>query len=307
MNLKHENIIVLGCTGRLGSALLKEYSLKNSVIGLDRKNLDLTDLNSIRKTLDPLTYTKLILTGALTAVDYCENNQKEAFLINASAPKLIAEISAEKNAHVTFISTDYVFNGYSKQPYAETDLEKPLSIYGASKLEGEKNVLKVSKANLVARVSWLYGSNKSAFPEWIIKEAVEKSQLALPSNKIGCPTYVEDVVHFLRLLLDLENKRKPAGGIFHLSNSGQCNWRDWGQYCIDQAKLAGIPIKCDMISSNELKDIASFVAKRPINSVLDISKFIEFTNFIPRQWNEALESHLSSVSKGGFKRPKQSL
>jgi dTDP-4-dehydrorhamnose reductase len=297
VNLNHEKIIILGCAGRLGSALVKDYSLKDSVIGLGRKNINLTDLNSIRKALKPLTYTKLILTGALTSVDYCENNQKEAFLINALAPKLIAEISAEKDAHVTFISTDYVFDGYSKQPYTETDSEKPLSVYGASKLEGEKNILKVSESNLVARVSWLYGSNKPAFPEWIIKEAVEKSQLALPSNKIGCPTYVEDVVNFLRLLLGLDSKRKPAEGIFHLANSGQCNWRDWGQYCIDQAKLAGIPIKCDMISSNKLEDIDSFVAKRPVNSVLDISKFIEFTNFIPRQWNEVLKWHLSGISK----------
>lgn len=264
------------------------------MIGLTRKELDLADPESIRRALEPLEYDRLILPGALTAVDYCEDHEDEAFAINADGPKLIAEISAEKGAHVTYISTDFVFGGLSERAYTEEKVPKPLSVYGASKLEGEESVLGVSQDNLVARVSWLYGAGKAAFPEWIIQQAMKQTSLALPEEKIGSPTYTGDVVDYLASLLSL-NGGTPSGGIFHLSNSGQCTWQQWGQFCIDQAAAAGLPLKTRVIAANGLEDITAFVAKRPINSVLSTEKFTRHTGVTPRSWQDAMREHFAKT------------
>ena len=286
-------MVIIGAAGRLGSALRNSFSSNHHIVGLTRADLDLADAESIRRGLENLEYDRLILPGALTGVDYCETHEDEAFAVNADGPKLVAEISAEKGAHVTYISTDFVFGGFSSRAYTEDRIPRPLSVYGASKLEGEENILGVSKDNLVARVSWLYGSGKPAFPEWIIQQALTKSELALPAEKIGCPTYTEDVVDYLRLLLGLANGNVAARGMFHLSNSGQCSWLEWGQFCLDQAVEAGLGLKTTKIDGNWLDDISAFVAQRPINSVLDISKFTQLTGVAPRPWQDAMSEHFS--------------
>lgn len=278
--------------------MLKSYSQNHDVISLTRAELNLVDPESIRRALEPLEYDRLILPGALTAVDYCETHEDEAFAINADGPKLIAEICAEKGAHVSYISTDFVFDGLSTHAYSEAMVARPLSVYGASKLEGEEAVLGVSKDYLVARVSWLYGSGKPAFPEWIIQQAMKQSALALPEEKIGIPTYTEDVVDYLKALIALDGGM-PGGGIFHLSNSGQCNWQEWGQFCIDQAAAAGVALKTRKILGNCLEDIVAFAAPRPINSVLSTEKFTRQTGIVPRSWQDAMKEHFAKTLIAG--------
>jgi dTDP-4-dehydrorhamnose reductase len=284
------SLVVIGAAGRLGSALVGSYSKHHRVIGLTRSELNLVDPDSIRRALEPLDFDRLILPGALTAVDYCEDHEDEAFAVNADGPKLIAEICADKGAHVTYISTDFVFDGISERAYCETAIARPLSVYGASKLEGEEGVLAVSEHNLVARVSWLYGASKPAFPEWIVGQALKQEQLALPEEKLGSPTSAEDVVDLLGKLLGLEGGM-PASGVFHLSNSGHCSWQEWGQFCLDQASAAGLPLKTTKMGANNLEDIVAFVASRPINSVLSTEKFTRHTGVTPRPWQEALREH----------------
>lgn len=287
-------LVIVGAAGRLGGALLKSYSASHHSTGLTRAELNLADPESIRRALEPLEYDRLILPGALTSVDYCESHEEEAFAVNADGPKLIAEISAEKGAHVTYISTDFVFGGLSEGAYTEERVPKPLSVYGASKLEGEEVVLGVSQDNLVARVSWLYGAGKAAFPEWIIQQAMKHTALALPEEKTGSPTYTGDVVDYLKLLLGLDGGA-PARGIYHLSNSGHCTWQQWGQFCLDQAAAAGLPLKTRVISANCLEDVAAFVAQRPINSILCTEKFTRHTGIIPRSWQDAMRDHFDKT------------
>ena len=286
-------LVIVGAAGRLGAALVKRYSEDHTVRGLTRDDLDLSDPESVRRALEPLDYDRLILPGGLTAVDYCEDHEDEAFAVNANGPRLVAEISAAKGAHLTYISTDFVFDGCCSKACHESLKARPLSVYGASKLEGEENVLGVSDRNLVARLSWLFGAGKPAFPEWIIQQAMKHDDLSLPEEKTSSPSYSEDVVGYLALLLSLDDGGPPAGGIYHLSNSGQCTWREWGQFCLDEAAAAGLPIQTRRMGANCLEDIAAFVAKRPINSVLDTSKFTQFAGFVPRPWQEAMRDHFA--------------
>lgn len=299
-----KRIVVVGAAGRLGRSLVEFLEPHHQVIGLDRKQLDLGSMASIDAALAGLDYDLLFLAGALTAVDYCETHVAEAFAVNAAGPGRIAEITATKGAHMTYISTDMVFDGTQAHPYVESDKPNPISVYGASKLAGEVRVLDASAGNLVIRVSWLYGPGRPAFPEWVIDKACTGPNLTLPGDKIGCPTYTLDLVRWLAALVFDRNKG-PASGIFHLCNSSPCTWRDWGQFCIDTARAAGWPVMAGDIVGVPVASVAAFVAKRPLNSALSTDKFRSLTGLRPRDWTEAQRdflSHCDILSKSPWHR-----
>jgi hypothetical protein len=183
-----KRVVVVGSGGRLGSSLVSYLRRDHEVTGFARADLDLGCPESIGKALEPLDYDLLFLTGALTAVDYCETHRDEAFAVNASGPGLIAGISAGKGAHVTYISTDLVFDGGADAPYRETDEARPINVYGASKLEGERRVLEATAT------IWLRGFHGSSglagrrFPSGSSARPARKD-VTLPGNKTGCPTY----------------------------------------------------------------------------------------------------------------------
>ncbi len=279
----NESFLVVGSGGRLGRSLVDCLARSGPVAGLDRKHLDLTDGDGIRHVLDPLEYDHLVLTAALTAVDHCETHREEAFAVNATAAGIIAEVSAAKGARVTYISTDMVFDGTKDGPYSEEDPARPANVYGESKLEGERRVMAASARNLVARVSWVHGPARPAFPEWIIGRACEETNLTLPGDKLCCPTYTLDLIGWLDALW-----RTPAQGIFHLCNSSPCLWRDWGQACIDLARENGIPVIADTIRPVPVDSVPSFVARRAKNTAMETAKFTAATGIHPRHWHEAL-------------------
>ena len=283
-------IVIIGAAGRLGQALQLRFSRDARVIGLTRSDLDLTAPESIRSALEGLDFDRLILPAAMTAVDPCETDPETAFAINAAAPKLVAEICAAKGAHMTYVSTDFVFDGAKPDAYDEDDAAEPISVYGASKLKGETNVLEADPGHLVVRVSWLYGPGKPAFPEWIVGKACAETEIALPGDKTGSPTSSVDVADWIAALI-LDPARPPAAGIYHLCNSGSCTWRDWGQACIDLAREAGVPVIAETIAANTLADIPAFLAPRPANSVMSNAKLAAFTGVEPRPWRQALREH----------------
>ncbi|MEM1082950.1 MAG: dTDP-4-dehydrorhamnose reductase [Verrucomicrobiota bacterium] len=284
-------VVVVGSNGRLGCEVVAALRDQCEVTGLGREDLDLSSADSIRTALEHLEYDRVVIPAALTAVDYCETHEDEAYAVNAEGPRLIAEISREKGAHVTYVSTDFVFDGTKQGPYSEDDQVNPISVYGASKLRGEELVLREDRANLVVRVSWVFGPGRPAFPEWIIGQAREKSELFLPADKLACPSSSRDLARMLKPLV-IGKKGEGASGIFHLCNSGTCSWRDWGQFCLDEAADAGVPLKTRRIGRNLVSDVEAFVAKRPLNSALDTSKYARWTGITPPSWQDALSTHL---------------
>src|SRR6266446_3766732 len=144
-------IIILGTGGRLGAALAREFK-DYDITGFDREQLDLSDLDGLRTKLDPLAFDVLVNAAGFTNVDACETERDRAFLINAEAPGVLAKICNAKNAKLIHFSTDYVFDGEKRTPYTEEDQANPISVYGESKLIGEKNVLAVENHHLVCRL-----------------------------------------------------------------------------------------------------------------------------------------------------------
>ncbi|MEO8614654.1 MAG: NAD(P)-dependent oxidoreductase [Luteolibacter sp.] len=291
MSVDRKRVVVVGASGRLGSALVGLLQVEHEVTAIGRKQMDIGSARSIRDMLSPLDYDYLFLTGAMTGVDYCETHAQEAMAVNAEGPAIIAGISANKGAHVTFISTDMVFDGKKREPYVESDIPNPISVYGTSKLAGEQEVLAVSGGNLVLRLSWVFGPDRPAFPEWIIGKGCLESGLTLPGDKICCPTFTSDAIGWIKDLV-LGRAAAPASGVFHLCNSEPCSWREWGQFCIDTARKSGLPMLANVIEGVPLGSVPAFVAKRPVNSAMSTEKFTQMSGIRPRHWKLAIDEFL---------------
>jgi dTDP-4-dehydrorhamnose reductase len=286
-------IAIIGANGRLGAALAREYARDFELTSFERRQLDLGQLDRVRSALAATKFELLINCAALTNVDYCESHREEAFVVNAEAPRLLAEIANEKSARLVHFSTDYVFDGKKTDPYVEEDKAVPLSVYGESKLEGEQRVLEASSQHLVVRLSWVFGPDKPSFIDQIIQRARENDVVTAVADKFSAPTFTIDVAGWLRLVVE-----KNANGILHLTNNGGCSWQEWAQYAIDVCRSRGLPLKAERVEAVSLGDMKNFVAQRPVHTVLSTAKFTALTGVQPRHWREAVAEYISAhVSK----------
>ncbi|HEX8280659.1 MAG TPA: dTDP-4-dehydrorhamnose reductase [Chthoniobacterales bacterium] len=281
-------IIIVGAGGRLGGALVREYSGEHEVTAFNHAQLDLAAPEEMRRVLGALEFDLLINCAAQTNVDRCETHRDEAFALNAEAPAILAEICSAKNARLLHISTDYVFDGKQNEPYREEDEPNPISIYGESKLVGERGVLAVDGNHVVARVSWVFGPDRPSFIDWIIQRAREDERVAAVADKFSTPTYTRDIAGMLRPFLDAA----VAGGIVHVANTGQCSWREYGQWALDCCAAEGMPLRARSVDAISLADMKNFVARRPIFTVLATEKLERLTGQPPRDWREAVAEYV---------------
>ena len=282
-------IVIVGSGGRLGAALAREWAAAgDEIAGFNHKTLDLGDAAAIDAALGPIEFDALVNCAALTHVDYCESHEDEAYRINAHAVADLGKICAAKGARMIHISTDYVFDGEKRTPYREEDAAKPLGIYAASKLAGENALQEKYPQHLGARVSWVFGPDRPSFIDQILKRATETDALAAVADKIAVPTYTLDIAQWLRPFL----RELREGGLLHLCNGGECTWQQYGQYAIDVAAAAGVVFKGRAIAAQKMADIAAFIAKRPIYTVMSTQKFARLTGITPRSWQEAAEDYV---------------
>ena len=281
-------IVILGTGGRLGAALLREYRDKFEVTGFDRTQLDLSDMNDVPEKLQETGFDVLINAAAFTKVDLCETEPDRAFLINAEAPRVLAEICGEMSSRLIHFSTDYVFDGEKREPYTEGDQAAPISIYGESKLAGEKNVLAAQDRNLVVRVSWVFGPDRPSFIDAMIKAALESERVDAIADKFSAPTYTRDVAELLPQFFE----RSVDGGIVHFSNAGQCSWQEYAQWALDCCHNAGLPLRARTVGAGKLENMTNWIARRPVYSVLSTAKYTKLTGISPRTWREAVSDYI---------------
>ena len=282
-------IVILGSGGRLGAALLREYRDKFDVAGFNHTQLNLSDLGAVREKLRNIRFDILINAAGFTKVDLCETQPDHAFLINAQAPLVVAEICDQKNARLIHFSTDYVFDGAKREPYTEEDQASPISVYGESKLAGENNVLAAKSQNLVVRVSWVFGPDRPSFIDAMIQQAQENDEVDAVADKFSTPTYTLDIAAMLPEFFDAN----VAGGILHFANAGQCSWREYAQWAVDCCHDGGLPLKAKTIGERELRDMTNWIARRPIYSVLSSRKYTKLTGISPRTWREAVSDYIT--------------
>lgn len=287
-------IVIVGAGGRLGQALERELSDDCDILGVARNDLELSDQGAVEKFFEQLDFSCVIVPAALTAVDYCEDHEEEAYAVNAVAPEVIARVCRKRGARMIHYSTDFVFDGEKEGPYREADAVRPLSVYGASKLEGERKVFAVGGDAVVLRLAWVFGPDRPGFPEWIVGQAEQSESLKLPGDKIGSPSFTRDVAKWTGHFLP-GGKAGAAQGVFHLGNSGSCTWREWGEACLRAAKERGRALRTTSIVAGKLADVEAFVAPRPRNSALDPQHFAEVTGVEPRPWEMAVQAHFDEV------------
>lgn len=285
-------VLLLGRHGLLGAAWqeVMEADGTFNVTSCGRGTLNLANPASLNDALADFEFDVLINAAAHTAVDDCELNSNLAFQVNAHSPGVLAKLCADRGARMIHFSTDFVFDGEQETPYRETDTPAPLSVYGKSKLEGEAEVLSASAAHTVVRLSWLFGSGRAAFPEWLLGKARESDHVEVVGDKIGCPTHSLEVARdFLPWLKD--NQR--PGGLWHYCQPDPCAWSDYAQAVLDTAVAAGIELRATKVTPIPISSLVGLIAKRPRQSAMSTAKFTAAAGHAPRPWKESLQEHLS--------------
>ena len=207
--------------------------------------------------------------GAQTNVDLCRK-------VNADASANVAIACREIGSKMAYISTDFVFDGLKKHPYLETDCANPISVYGATKYEGEQRIKEILDRFFIVRISWLYGRNGKNFVYTIRNAGMNNPQLKVVNDQIGTPTFTLDVADGLLKII-----RKDCPGIFHLTGEGECSWYDFAAEILN---LYGIQVPVIPISSSEL----SRPAPRPAYSVLENARFWSVTGGKMPDWKDSL-------------------
>ncbi len=275
-------ILVVGSKGMLGQDLLALLGERGR--GVDLPEIDITDMVSVQKILTALKPKVVVNCAAYTDVDGCETNAETAMQVNAEGVAFLAMITREIGAKLVQISTDYVFDGSKGSPYREDDLQKPLNIYGESKLAGELNV-DINPDNLLIRTQWLYGINGKNFVETMLKLAKEKDELSVVDDQIGSPTWTMDLARGIIALID-----KDCRDVYHFANSGNTSWNGFAKAIFEES---GIPVKLHSMTTEQLNR----PARRPLYSTLDCGKLIKDTSFTPQPWREALKQYLALRNK----------
>ncbi|MFN2622816.1 MAG: dTDP-4-dehydrorhamnose reductase [Chthoniobacterales bacterium] len=288
-----KRVVIIGAGGRLGAALMRQYAGAFDVVGFNHAQLDLGKPEQLRTTLGGFEFDALINTAAQTDVDRCETHQEEAFALNAEAPRVLAEISSAKRARFIHISTDYVFDGEKREPYTEQDVARPISVYGESKWEGERRALETNDRALIVRVSWVFGPDRPSFVDWAIGQAREREDVNAIADKWATPTYTLDLAQLLKPLVASDE----IAGFLHLANRGECSWQAYAQWALDCCRAEGIPMKATKIGKASLAEMKSFIAKRPVYSVLSTAKYESLTGVAPRPWQEAVAEFVREHKK----------
>jgi dTDP-4-dehydrorhamnose reductase len=282
-------VLIVGAGGRLGAALMREYHGEHDVGGFNHEQLNLSNLDKIREKLGETDFDVIINAAAFTNVDLCETQPEQAFRINAEAPGVLAEICGEKSARLIHFSTDYIFDGEKRAPYTEEDEANPISVYGESKLAGEKKVLATENRHLVVRVSWVFGPDRLSFVDGMIKRAQEAEKVDAVADKFSTPTYTRDIARMLPEFFD----RDVEGGILHFANAGKCSWQEYAQWALDCCDQAGLSLKAKTIGACRLKDMADWIARRPVYSVLSTAEYTQLTGTSPRTWRDAVADYIT--------------
>lgn len=274
-------VLVTGSDGLVGTNILPFLEERFDVIPAFEKDWDISDMQAGIEVVARERPDVLLNLAAVTNVDGCEDNPELAFKVNGEAPATLAMLCTRFGARLVHFSTDYVFDGMKESPYAEEDGTCPLSVYGKSKLLGEKNVVELNRSAIVIRTEWIYGRGGENFVTKVLRSARETGRAEVVDDQWGTPTYAKDLGPAVAALIE-GNK----AGVYHVTNSGACTWYGFARQIFS---LLHMDIICTPISSNQL----SRKAKRPANSVLNCNKLQIHTNLHMRRWEAALQEYLT--------------
>lgn len=293
-------LVIGGMSGQVARELAALDDPAFNVIIRGRPYTDLANPASLANTISDVQPDVVILSGAYTAVDQAESEQATARAINAAGPAAVGAACGAVGIPVVHLSTDYVFDGAKTDFYVETDTTRPLTVYGATKLEGEQALAASGARHVIVRVSWVHAPDGKNFVRTMLRLAKTRERLNVVDDQIGRPTYASHLAIALReiatrLVLD----RAAPTGLFHLTGSGEpCSWRQFAQMVFAASKVRGGPVAAtDPIPTSAYPT----PAKRPANSLLDCSRMADVYGLALPDWRDGVEACVAAIQKAGWR------
>lgn len=300
-------VLVTGVAGQLGHDVMNELAKRGydgigtdiadsysgvqdntAIVGMPYVQLDITDAESVEKTIKEIKPDVVVHCAAWTAVDAAEDeeNRDKVFAVNVEGTKNIARICKEIDAKMVYTSTDYVFDGQGTEPWKPDCKEyAPLNIYGQSKLDGEFAVSEILNKYFIVRIAWVFGTNGNNFIKTMLKVGKKFDTIRVVNDQIGTPTYTYDLA---RLLVDMIETDKY--GYYHATNEG--GYISWYDFACEIFRQAGYSTNVNPVTTEEY---GISKAKRPFNSRLDKTKLVE-NGFTPLpDWQDALKRYLDEI------------
>lgn len=275
-------VVLGGKTGLLGQSLVRALEAAGwIVIPLGRADVDIFDPEALGGLLDREECGALFNAVAYTQVDKAEDEPEAAFRLNATLPRLLGGLAKPRGIRLVHYSTDFVFDGRADTPYTPESPTNPLSVYGRSKLEGERALLNLDPPGLlIIRTAWLFGPGRMNFVRRILELARTRDQLNVVHDQVGSPTYTPDLARNSVALV-----QAGGAGLHHLACSGRASWCELASEAVSAAGLhcAVAPITTEQYPTK---------ARRPAYSVLDLAKFTGATGIKPRPWVQCLREYV---------------
>ena len=286
-------VLITGANGQLGWELQRTKPKGWQLIALSRAELDITDSAGVKSVFQQYQPDLVINCGAYTGVDKAESEKEKAFAVNGNGPANIAGAAADIQARLIHISTDFVFDGTKSQPYLPEDNPKPVSVYGASKLQGEQSVMaETAKKALILRTGWLYSSHGSNFVKTMLKLMTTRDEISVVTDQVGTPTWSRD---FAKAIYNFSG-RPDVQGIYHWTDAGIAGWYDFAVAIQEEAFQLGLLKNIVPIKPIRTEDFPT-PAKRPPYSVLDKTATWQTLGYTASHWRSSLRKMLEELKE----------
>jgi len=287
-----QRIVLLGASGQLGHELGGRLSALGELQTFDRSAVDLTNAEQMRDIIRSIKPQLIVNAAAYTAVDQAEQEPENARLINAHAPRILAEEAKRGNALLVHFSTDYVFDGKGNKPWTEDQPTAPLNVYGETKRAGELAIAEVDCAYLIFRTSWVYGVHGANFVKTMLRLAHERTELSIVDDQIGAPTSTQAITD---TSIEILSRGQHAfyeyfleySGIYHLVCKGETSWCGFARQIFSEARKQG-----EKLAVQDVLPIPSSSfptpARRPMNSRLNTEKIHSTFSVTLPDWESSL-------------------
>ena len=297
-------ILLTGSTGQVGGELLETLKPLGEVVAPSRVNMDLANAASVRETIRAVRPRWIVNPGAYTAVDKAESEPELAYAINTEAVRVMGQEARAIGAGVIHFSTDYVFDGSGSAPYRETDATRPVSVYGASKLAGEKALAQSGARHMIFRTSWVYGARGKNFLLTILKLARERETLRVVADQYGAPTWSRDLARMTAEVigqceasargLELAAVLADAGGVYHAAGAGETTWYGFAAEAVRLQREKEPGTRFAAIEAITTVEYPT-PAQRPANSRMNCERLMERFGWKMMDWRDSLREVLAEL------------
>ena len=287
-------VLVLGSNGQLGLSLRDHLSgTDHEVVYASREQIDVTDLEEVEEKVTEINPDCLINASAYTAVDEAERHWEEANDANNIAVSNLARVCLNLDCWLIHVSTDYVFDGESQLPYGEFDETAPRSVYGQTKLDGERAIQSSGCSYIIIRTAWVFSEYGNNFLKSMIRLGRDREELNVVADQTECPTYAKDLAKAIVTILPSLIANHSCSGIYHYSGGEACSWHDFAVAIFLEAEKQGlqVPRKVNPISTAEYPTLAV----RPRHSVLDCNAIFRSFGVSPSNWRFGIKQVIGEL------------